>query len=88
MILSNALKFNIYRSKRLTTVTRPLGHIAYRYYNAWLETPPPGWQQEMDAFWKATLLDSKTNTLSIGTEITPADTGEIIFKYRFFKLHH
>ncbi|XP_022665585.1 eukaryotic translation initiation factor 2-alpha kinase 3-like isoform X2 [Varroa destructor] len=49
-------------------------HIV-RYYNAWLETPPPGWQQEMDAFWKATLLDCKTNTLSIGTEITPADTG-------------
>ncbi|OQR78322.1 eukaryotic translation initiation factor 2-alpha kinase 3-like, partial [Tropilaelaps mercedesae] len=49
-------------------------HIV-RYYNSWLETPPAGWQQDMDAVWRTTLPVSTTNALSTGVDGTPAETG-------------
>ncbi|XP_045613966.2 eukaryotic translation initiation factor 2-alpha kinase [Procambarus clarkii] len=41
------------RVKREVRALAKLNHInIVRYYNSWLESPPPGWQDEMDVHWK------------------------------------
>ncbi|XP_053629408.2 eukaryotic translation initiation factor 2-alpha kinase 3 isoform X2 [Cherax quadricarinatus] len=64
----NKLDENEYAVKRITLPTkkssaervkrevRALAKLDHgnivRYYNSWLESPPPGWQDEVDALWK------------------------------------
>ncbi|XP_071513696.1 eukaryotic translation initiation factor 2-alpha kinase-like [Panulirus ornatus] len=55
------------RVKREVRALAKLNHPnIVRYYNSWLESPPPGWEDEADALWKSGDVMS-TSLLSPGT---------------------
>lgn len=46
-----------------------------RYFNAWIECPPPGWQEQQDKMWRVV---SSTGTLSFDGDMTTVDlTGHV-----------
>ncbi|XP_042238217.1 eukaryotic translation initiation factor 2-alpha kinase-like isoform X2 [Homarus americanus] len=69
-IILPSKKSSAERVKREVRALAKLNHSnIVRYYNSWLESPPPGWQDEVDALWKNGDVMS-TSLLTPATEET------------------
>uniref|UniRef100_A0A1B6DK79 non-specific serine/threonine protein kinase n=1 Tax=Clastoptera arizonana TaxID=38151 RepID=A0A1B6DK79_9HEMI len=61
-----------------------------RYFNAWLECPPPGWQDQQDKLWSKQIISESTCTgrdeisLDLTGQITPETDQERSFKKPLF----
>ncbi|KAK4315615.1 hypothetical protein Pmani_013179 [Petrolisthes manimaculis] len=63
------------RVKREVRALAKLNHTnIVRYYNSWIESPPPGWQDEVDALWKNCEALS-TSLMSPSEDTNPRETG-------------
>ncbi len=48
-----------------------------RYYNTWLERPPPGWQEAQDEWWKSYLAQTGFPSVTGGTSFTSGVGGAL-----------
>ncbi|XP_043463144.1 eukaryotic translation initiation factor 2-alpha kinase-like isoform X2 [Leptopilina heterotoma] len=70
-----------------------------RYFNAWIECPPVGWQEELDQFWinknkfpgsdfiSSSYLDDVKSSTSIHINVAPSDQSSVDSAFEALKLN-